>query len=58
MADVESGLLTEPGMPARVDDEVMKILADSYGKILRTWRYDQKNNTLPLGIPELVNGYT
>jgi hypothetical protein len=56
--EVSSGLLIEPGIPEGVDNEVMKILANSYGKTTHTWRYDQKNNTLPLGIPELVNGYT
>ncbi|KAH7065460.1 putative lipoprotein [Macrophomina phaseolina] len=56
--EVTSGYLTEPGMPQNVDDEVMKILVDSYGKTVHTWRYDQQNSTLPLGIPEMVNGYT
>lgn len=56
--EVASGLLVEPGMPEGVDREIMKILADSYGKTVHTWRYDQKGNELPLGIPELVNGYT
>ncbi|KAK7720583.1 hypothetical protein SLS57_005362 [Botryosphaeria dothidea] len=56
--EVTSGYLTEPGLPQSVDDEVMKILVNSYGKTFHTWRYDQKNNTLPLGIPEIVNGYT
>jgi hypothetical protein len=56
--EVSSGLLVQPGMPASVDNEIMKILADSYGKTVHTWRYDQKANDLPLGIPELVNGYT
>jgi hypothetical protein len=56
--EVSSGLLIEPGMPGSVDLEVMKILVDSYGKTFHTWRYDQKNNSLPLGIPEIVNGYT
>lgn len=35
-----------------------QILGNSYGKTWHTWRYDQKNNSLPVGIPELVNGYT
>ncbi|KAL1630540.1 hypothetical protein SLS56_004814 [Neofusicoccum ribis] len=56
--EVTSGYLTEPGLPQSVDDEVMKILVNSYGKTFHTWRYDQKNSTLPLGIPEMVNGYT
>jgi Protein of unknown function (DUF1264) len=56
--EVSSGYLIEPGMPANVDKEIMKILVNSYGKTVHTWRYDQKNKTLPFGIPELVNGYT
>jgi hypothetical protein len=56
--EVSSGYLVEPGMPKNVDNEVMKILVDSYGKTFHTWRWDQKENSLPLGIPEFVNGYT
>ncbi|OCK85574.1 DUF1264-domain-containing protein [Lepidopterella palustris CBS 459.81] len=56
--EVTSGYLIEPGMPDGVDDAVMKILVNSYGKTVHTWRYDEKNNSLPLGIPELVSGYT
>ena len=56
--EVTSGLLIEPGMPDNVDNEIMKILVNSYGKTVHTWRWDQKNNSLPLGMPEFVNGYT
>ncbi|KAK8187475.1 hypothetical protein HDK77DRAFT_447934 [Phyllosticta capitalensis] len=56
--EVTSGFLVQPGMPGPVDDEVMKILVNSYGKTFHTWRWDQKENDLPLGIPEIVNGYT
>jgi hypothetical protein len=56
--EVSSGLLVEPGIPDGVDNEIMKILVNSYGKTTHTWRYDQKGNDLPLGIPEMVNGYT
>lgn len=56
--EVTSGLLVEPGLPLNVDDEAMRILVSTYGKTVHTWRYDEKNNSLPLGIPELVNGYT
>jgi Protein of unknown function (DUF1264) len=56
--EVSSGLLIEPGLPDSVDAEIMKILVNSYGKTTHTWRYDQKNSSLPLGIPEFVNGYT
>lgn len=56
--EVASGLLVEPGTPPGVDNEAMKILVNTYGKTTHTWRYDQKNNTLPLGIPEFVGGFT
>jgi hypothetical protein len=56
--EVSSGLLIEPGTPSNVDKEVMKILVNTYGKTWHTWPYDSKNNSIPLGIPDLVNGYT
>ncbi|KAF2470859.1 DUF1264-domain-containing protein, partial [Lindgomyces ingoldianus] len=56
--EVTSGLLVEPGMPDNVDKEAMKILVNTYGKTFHTWPYNSKNNSLPLGIPEIVNGYT
>lgn len=31
---------------------------NSYGKTFHTWRFDQKGEPFPYGIPELVNGYT
>ena len=55
--EVTSGLLVEPGTPQVVDDAAMKILVNSYGKTAHTWRWDQKNNSYPLGIPEFVNGF-
>ncbi|KAF2100992.1 DUF1264-domain-containing protein [Rhizodiscina lignyota] len=56
--EVTSGLLVEPGTPPTIDNEAMKILVGTYGKTTHTWRYDQKNNTLPVGIPEFVGGFT
>jgi len=56
--EVTSGFLTEPGMPGGMDDEAMKILINTYGKTVHTWRFDQKDNAYPLGIPELVSGFT
>jgi hypothetical protein len=55
---VLSGFLIQAGLPQTVDDAIMLILGNCYGKTWHTWRYDQKNNTLSLGIPESVNGYT
>ncbi|KAF1976293.1 DUF1264-domain-containing protein [Bimuria novae-zelandiae CBS 107.79] len=56
--EVTSGLLVEPGMSGNVDKEVMKLLVNTHGKTFHTWRYASKNNSIPLGIPEIVNGYT
>ncbi|KAI0850107.1 DUF1264-domain-containing protein [Daldinia vernicosa] len=57
--EVTSGFLTQPGLPASVDYTIMKdVLVGTYGKTFHTWRYDQQNSTYPIGIPELVMGYT
>jgi hypothetical protein len=46
-------------MPDSVDHTIMKdVLVGTYGKTFHTWRYDQQNATYPIGIPELVMGYT
>ncbi|KAH8751705.1 hypothetical protein F5883DRAFT_434007 [Diaporthe sp. PMI_573] len=42
-----------------VDHTIMgDVLVGTYGKTSHTWRYDQQNSSVPLGIPELVMGYT
>ena len=56
--EVTSGSLLEPGIPPLVDDAVMQTLVSTYGKTFHTWRYDQRDSPLPLGIPELVMGFT
>ncbi|KAJ8132136.1 hypothetical protein O1611_g1484 [Lasiodiplodia mahajangana] len=57
--EVTSGFLVEPGLPASVDHTIMKdVLINTYGKTFHTWRYDQQNSTYPIGIPELVAGFT
>ncbi|KAI6086600.1 DUF1264-domain-containing protein [Hypoxylon rubiginosum] len=57
--EITSGFLIEPGLPSSVDHTIMKdVLVDTYGKTFHTWRYDQQNSTYPIGIPELVMGYT
>lgn len=56
--EVTSGSLIEPGIPQPVDDALMATLVTTYGKTFHTWRWDQRNNSLPLGIPELVMGFT
>ncbi|KAG9229828.1 hypothetical protein BJ875DRAFT_473910 [Amylocarpus encephaloides] len=56
--EVTSGFLIEPGMPSSVDYAIMEVLVGTYGKTVHTWRYDQGNNSIPIGVPELVMGYT
>ncbi|KAI0104279.1 DUF1264-domain-containing protein [Nemania sp. FL0031] len=57
--EVTSGFLIEPGLPTSVDHTIMKdVLINTYGKTFHTWRYDQQNSTYPIGIPELVVGFT
>jgi len=56
--EVTSGLLVEPGTPDGVDKEAMKILVNTYGKTFHTWNFASRELDLPLGIPELVNGFT
>ncbi|KAI1461050.1 DUF1264-domain-containing protein [Annulohypoxylon moriforme] len=57
--EITSGFLIEPNLPDSVDHTIMKdVLVGTYGKTFHTWRYDQQNNTYPVGIPELVMGYT
>jgi len=56
--EVTSGFLVEPNMPAPFDNPIMEVLVGTYGKTVHTWRYDAKDKDVPVGIPELVMGYT
>ncbi|KAI0551267.1 hypothetical protein F4679DRAFT_146748 [Xylaria curta] len=57
--EVTSGFLIEPGLPSPVDHTIMKdVLVNTYGKTIHTWRYDQKDALYPVGVPELVMGFT
>ncbi|KAF4627738.1 hypothetical protein G7Y89_g10417 [Cudoniella acicularis] len=56
--EVTSGFLIEPSMPTTIDDAAMQILVGTYGKTAHTWRYDAKDLSVPIGVPELVMGYT
>ncbi|KAI0906317.1 hypothetical protein F4823DRAFT_627160 [Ustulina deusta] len=57
--EVTSGFLVEPGLPGVVDHTIMKdVLVNTYGKTIHTWRYDQKDSLYPVGVPELVMGFT
>ncbi|XDG02910.1 hypothetical protein ABKA04_002525 [Annulohypoxylon sp. FPYF3050] len=57
--EITSGFLIEPNLPDSVDHTIMKdVLVGTYGKTFHTWRYDQQNSSYPIGVPELVMGYT
>jgi hypothetical protein len=56
--EVTSGFLIEPNMPPSIDHVIMEVLVGTYRKTFHTWRYDQANSSIPLGIPEIVMGYT
>jgi hypothetical protein len=55
--ETTSGLLVMPGIPAPVETVAMRTLANTYGKTWHTWQID-RGDTLPLGIPQLMMGYT
>lgn len=55
--ETTSGLLVMPGIPERVETVAMRTLANTYGKTWHTWQVD-RGDTLPLGIPQLMMGYT
>src|SRR3954447_10429272 len=56
--EVLSGQLVAPGLPERVERELMKQLMNSYGKTWHTWhtgRHDgEPGDPLPLGDPKLM----
>jgi hypothetical protein len=45
-------------MPAGIDSAIMEALVGTYGKTAHAWRFDAQNLTVPVGVPELVMGYT
>jgi hypothetical protein len=55
--EVSSGLLVAPGIPNAAEHELMEKLISTYGKTIHTWHTDQDRN-LPVGIPQLMMGYT
>ncbi|RPA82948.1 DUF1264-domain-containing protein [Ascobolus immersus RN42] len=56
--EVKSGLLTQPGLPPMIDHPIMEILVNTYGKTFHTWPSSSMKNDIPIGIPELIFGYT
>lgn len=55
--ETTSGLLVMPGIPEAVETTAMRTLTTTYGKTWHTWQVD-RGDTLPLGIPQLMMGYT
>ncbi|WP_311222655.1 MULTISPECIES: OBAP family protein [unclassified Acidovorax] len=55
--EVKSGQLVAPGIPEIAEHALMKKLVGTYGKTWHTWHTDQ-NKPLPLGVPQLMMGFT
>ena len=55
--EVTSGMLVAPGVPNPAEHAFMKDLVTTYGKTWHTWQID-RNDDLPLGIPQLMMGFT
>jgi hypothetical protein len=56
--EVKSGMLVGPGLPGPAEHELMEKLVSTYGKTWHTWHVELPGNTLPLGIPALMMGFT
>lgn len=55
--EVKSGQLIAPGIPQVAEHELLEKIVSTYGKTWHTWHTDQKN-TLPVGFPQLMMGFT
>lgn len=55
--EVTSGQLIAPGLPQAAEHALMQKLVGTYGKTWHTWHTDQQK-TLPLGVPQLMMGFT
>ncbi|WP_420708415.1 OBAP family protein [Pseudomonas sp. LY10J] len=55
--EVKSGQLVAPGLPAPAEHALMDKLVNTYGKTWHTWHTDL-DKTLPLGVPQLMMGFT
>lgn len=55
--EVKSGQLIAPGIPAPAEHALMQKLVGTYGKTWHTWHTDL-NKDLPLGVPQLMMGFT
>ena len=55
--EVKSGQLIAPGIPQIAEHELMEKLVHTYGKTWHTWHTDL-NKALPIGVPQLMMGFT
>lgn len=55
--ETTSGELVMPGLPQGVEHTAIASLVSTYGKTWHTWQID-RNAALPLGIPQLMMGFT
>ncbi len=55
--EVKSGQLIAPGIPEVAEHALMEKLVNTYGKTWHTWHTDQ-DKSLPLGVPQLMMGFT
>src|SRR4051812_29583541 len=55
--EVKSGQLVAPGIPEAAEHALMEKLIHTYGKTWHTWHTDL-DKTLPLGVPQLMMGFT
>ncbi|MDQ3202022.1 MAG: OBAP family protein [Pseudomonadota bacterium] len=55
--EVKSGQLIAPGIPEVAEHALMEKLVNTYGKTWHTWHTDL-NKELPLGVPQLMMGFT
>eukprot|EP00762_Andalucia_godoyi_P008858 ANDGO_01192.mRNA.1 Oil body-associated protein 1A len=55
--EVSSGILVGNDLPETAETAVMSRLASTYGKTFHTWQV-QRGDTLPLGLPRLMQSFT
>ena len=56
--EVKSGQLVSPGLPDAAEHAFMEKIMGTYGKTWHTWDTSSPANALPLGIPQLMMGFT
>lgn len=54
--EVKGGLLTAPGIPQAVENQLMGELVRTFGKTFHTWQVDRHD--FPFGVPQLMMAYT